>query len=126
MNVRQDIFPQSKWKTRKLYYSRIIPLSPGPGADVRGKKNFGHMWSISVGQLYPGLEGLKKEGLINMLEAPSENGGPRKKLYSITKKGRKELMRWLASPPGKPMLIRASFQLFPVALKEMGLDHLIV
>ena len=76
------------------------------------EKNFGHMWSINFGQIYPSLKELKKEGLIDMLEvAPSENGGPHKKLYSITKKGVDELSRWIAAPPGKPMLIRDPFLL---------------
>jgi DNA-binding PadR family transcriptional regulator len=76
------------------------------------EKNFGHMWSINFGQIYPSLKELKKDGLINMLEvAPSENGGPDKKLYSITAKGKDEFMRWLAAPPQKPMLIRDPFLL---------------
>ena len=76
------------------------------------EKNFGHMWSINFGQIYPCLKELEKEGLIDMLEvAPSENGGPRKKLYSISKKGRDEFMRWLSDPPEKPMLIRDPFLL---------------
>ncbi len=52
------------------------------------ERNFGHMWSINFGQVYPSLKNLGKEGLINMVEvAPSKNGGPHKKLYSITEKG---------------------------------------
>jgi DNA-binding PadR family transcriptional regulator len=76
------------------------------------EKNFGHMWSINFGQIYPGLKELKNEGLINMLElTPSENGGPHKKLYSITQKGKDEFSRWLAAPPPKTMLIRDPFLL---------------
>jgi DNA-binding PadR family transcriptional regulator len=77
--------------------------------------NFGHMWSINFGQIYPNLKDLEKDGFINMLEvAPSENGGPHKKLYSITEKGIDEFSRWLAESPGKPMLIRDPFLLkFP-------------
>jgi PadR family transcriptional regulator, regulatory protein AphA len=76
------------------------------------EKNFGHMWSINFGQIYPPLQELKKEELINMLEiTPSENGGPHKKLYSITQKGKDEFSRWLAALPQKPMLIRDLFLL---------------
>jgi DNA-binding PadR family transcriptional regulator len=76
------------------------------------EKNFGHMWSINFGQIYPSLKELKKDSLINMLELmPSENGGPHKKLYSITSKGKDEFSRWLAAPPQKPMLIRDPFLL---------------
>ncbi len=76
------------------------------------EKNFGHMWSINFGQIYPSLRQLQEEGLVNMLEiAPSENGGPQKKLYSITPKGRKALSKWLTEPPGKTILIRDPFLL---------------
>jgi DNA-binding PadR family transcriptional regulator len=88
-------------------------------ADMHGyrikehiEKNFGHMWSINFGQIYPNLKDLEEEGLINMLEvAPSEDGGPHKKLYSITEKGIVEFSRWLAESPRKPMLIRDPFLL---------------
>ncbi|MDY0045188.1 MAG: PadR family transcriptional regulator, partial [Syntrophales bacterium] len=76
------------------------------------ENNFGHMWSINFGQIYPGLKELKNSGLIDMVDVtPSDNGGPRKKLYSITEKGRDEFMQWLTSPPLKPMLIRDAFLL---------------
>ncbi|MHB8896500.1 MAG: PadR family transcriptional regulator, partial [Candidatus Geothermincolia bacterium] len=55
------------------------------------ENNFGHMWSINHGQIYQNLKKMEDEGLISMVElAPSENGGPHKKLYSITDKGRRE------------------------------------
>ena len=76
------------------------------------EKNFSHMWSINFGQIYPNLKDLEADGFISMLEvAPSEDGGPHKKLYSITDKGIDEFSRWLAESPGKPMLIRDPFLL---------------
>ncbi|MHB8895762.1 MAG: hypothetical protein ACYC99_11385, partial [Candidatus Geothermincolia bacterium] len=41
--------------------------------------------------------------------APSENGGPHKKLYSITDKGRREFSEWLAADPEGRMLLRDPF-----------------
>jgi PadR family transcriptional regulator, regulatory protein AphA len=87
------------------------------------EKNFGHMWSINFGQIYPCLKELKNEGLINMMElTPSENGGPHKKLYSITQEGKDEFSRWLAAPPQKPMLIRDPF-LLKFAFFSFGEDE---
>jgi DNA-binding PadR family transcriptional regulator len=43
--------------------------------------------------------------------APSEAGGPQKKLYSITERGINEFSRWLAESPQRPMLIRDTFLL---------------
>ncbi len=74
------------------------------------EKNFNHMWSVNFGQIYPNLKELAEAGFINMHEvAPSEDGGPHKKMYSITDKGVVEFSRWLAESPQKPMLIRDSF-----------------
>ena len=87
------------------------------------EKNFGHMWSINFGQIYPSLKELNKDGLIHMLEvAPSENGGPHKKLYSITPKGKDKFSQWLAAPPQKPMLIRDPF-LLKFAFFGFGADE---
>ena len=70
------------------------------------------MWSIHFGQIYPNLKELEEEGFINMLEvAPSENGGPHKKIYSITERGIDEFSRWFAESPQKPMLTRDPFLL---------------
>lgn len=79
------------------------------------EKNFEHMWSINFGQIYPNLKELEKDGFIRMLEVlPSENGGPHKKLYSITDKGREEFIRWLSESPPQQILIRDPFMLrFP-------------
>ncbi len=79
------------------------------------EKNFGHMWSANFGQIYPNLKDLEKDGLIAMLEvAPSDDGGPQKKLYSITEKGMDEFLRWLSESPERTMLIRDPFLLrFP-------------
>ncbi|HNW28183.1 MAG TPA: PadR family transcriptional regulator [Spirochaetota bacterium] len=76
------------------------------------EKNFGHMWSINFGQIYPNLKDLEKDGLIRMIElSPSDDGGPHKKLYSITEKGVEEFSRWLSESPERPMLIRDPFLL---------------
>lgn len=75
-------------------------------------KNFGHMWSVNFGQIYPNLKDLEKDKFISMMEvSPSEDGGPHKKLYSITEKGIDEFSRWLAESTQKPMLIRDQFLL---------------
>jgi PadR family transcriptional regulator, regulatory protein AphA len=76
------------------------------------EKNFGHMWSINFGQIYPNLKDLQQEGHIEMRELmPSDDGGPHKKLYSITEKGRDEFSRWLGESPERTMLLRDPFLL---------------
>ncbi|MBC7248317.1 MAG: PadR family transcriptional regulator [Actinobacteria bacterium] len=74
--------------------------------------NFGHMWTINYGQIFTALRKMEDEGLVVMRDlVPSDNGGPRRKVYSITPAGREEFSRWLASAPEKEMLIRDPFLL---------------
>jgi len=76
------------------------------------ERNFGHMWTINYGQIFKSLKDMEEEGLVSMQKVvPSEDGGPHKKLYSITPRGREEFARWLASAPEKGMLIRDPFLL---------------
>lgn len=74
------------------------------------ENNFGHMWSINYGQIYPNLKKLREDGLISMKEIV-QNGkkGPPRKLYAITPKGRREFARWLENFPEKPMILRDPF-----------------
>ncbi len=100
-------------------------------ADMHGyrikehlEKNFGHMWSVNFGQIYPNLRELESDELITMLELrSSEHGGPHKKLYSITEKGKGEFARWLAESPEKQMLLRDPF-LLKFAFMGFGNDRL--
>jgi DNA-binding PadR family transcriptional regulator len=74
------------------------------------ERNFGHMWSINYGQIYPNLKKLEEEGLITMKEVvQNDEKGPPRKLYSITQKGREEFVRWLESSPEKSMILRDPF-----------------
>jgi DNA-binding PadR family transcriptional regulator len=100
-------------------------------ADMHGyrikehlEKNFGHMWSVNFGQIYPNLKELESEEFITMVELrSSENGGPYKKLYSITERGKEEFARWLAESPDKQMLLRDPF-LLKFAFMGFGNDRL--
>lgn len=74
------------------------------------EQNFGYMWSINYGQIYPNLKKLKNEGLIRMTEiVQNDEKGPPRKLYSITLKGEKAFSEWLETSPEKPMLLRDPF-----------------
>ncbi len=76
------------------------------------ERNFGHMWTINYGQISTALRKMEEEGLVVMREVePSDNGGPHRKVYSITEAGKEEFARWLASDPERDMLIRDPFLL---------------
>lgn len=74
------------------------------------EQNFGHMWSINYGQIYPNLKKMLEEGLIDVEEENRIGGkGPPRKLYSITDKGKEIFAQWLASSPEREMLLRDPF-----------------
>ncbi|MFH1985548.1 MAG: PadR family transcriptional regulator [Pseudomonadota bacterium] len=74
------------------------------------ERNFGHMWSINYGQIYPNLKKLKDDGLITMAEEVCEGEkGPPRKLYTITEEGRRAFRQWLTESPERGMLLRDPF-----------------
>ena len=74
------------------------------------EQNFGHMWSINYGQIYPNLKKLSNDGLIRMAEiVQNAEKGPPRKLYSITEKGKDAFGQWLETSPEKAMLLRDPF-----------------
>jgi len=74
------------------------------------ESNFGHMWSINYGQIYPNLKELLKEGFVQMREFNQVGEkGPHRKLYSLTDAGRAAFSRWLAEAPEKNMILRDPF-----------------
>jgi PadR family transcriptional regulator AphA len=74
------------------------------------ENQFGHMWTINYGQIYPNLKKLKEEGLVTMIEdANHGEKGPSRKMYSITEKGNRVFREWLESLPEKNMILRDPF-----------------
>ena len=74
------------------------------------ERNFGFMWSINFGQIYPNLKQLEEDGLISMIEINNVGKkGPSRKQYSITEKGRKDFSDWLSSTPERRLLLRDPF-----------------
>lgn len=54
-------------------------------------------WNASLSQIYPTLNNMSEEGLVKSEEVELESS-LNKKIYSITPKGKEELVKWLASP----------------------------
>jgi PadR family transcriptional regulator AphA len=60
-----------------------------------------YFWSESEGQIYPALAWCVKEKLATCKEQPATKSNRHKKIYSITTKGRNELIAWLKKTPQK-------------------------
>jgi DNA-binding PadR family transcriptional regulator len=89
------------------------------------ERNFGHMWSINCGQIYPNLKMMEEKGLVTATQIPQQ-GRPNKRLYSITPEGKAAFKRWLESNPEKKMILRDPFLMrlvfFGFGKKERALE----
>ena len=78
----------------------LLSIEPMSGYDIRRNldESLSHFWSESYGQIYPALKRLEADKLI----VPVKQAVPasrRKRLYTLTPRGRARLRSWLAEPP---------------------------
>jgi DNA-binding PadR family transcriptional regulator len=57
-----------------------------------------HFWPADQSQIYRTLARLTEQGFVEMEKIPQQDR-PDRKVYSITERGRAELLTWLAGPP---------------------------
>jgi PadR family transcriptional regulator, regulatory protein AphA len=89
-------------RSRKLNATSYVVLgmlSYGPATSYQLKQRIGltigNFWAFAHSQLYDEPARLVAAGLVNQA---TEEGGRRKRTYSITDQGRKALSEWLAEP----------------------------
>ena len=97
--------------------------TPSTGYDLGKEFEQGarHFWFAEKSQIYPTLKRLEDRGLLKSREAPSERG-PKRRVYSLTSSGRKELGRWLSDGPhiGRERLAYIAQAAFLGALPDLG------
>jgi DNA-binding PadR family transcriptional regulator len=78
----------------------LLTVAPMSGYDLGQaiRTSVGYMWNESYGQIYPNLKKLEAAGFVES-KAERQKGKPERRIYSITKKGRKRLEAWLAMEP---------------------------
>lgn len=76
-------------------------LTDGPASGYDLKKcfesSFGHFFPAGYGSIYPALATLARNRMVEFEDVPQE-GKPDRKVYSITDKGREELLKGLSKP----------------------------
>jgi len=76
-------------------------LTDGPACGYDMKKcfesSFGHFFPAGYGSIYPALATLARNRMVEFEQVPQE-GKPDRKVYSITVKGREELLKGLLKP----------------------------
>lgn len=89
-------------RENKTRYALLGMLSYKPMSGYEMKKmsehSIGHFWNENFGNIYPVLKKLETEGMVTMVREDND-GGPSRKTYTITAKGKDVLVEWLAKPP---------------------------
>jgi PadR family transcriptional regulator, regulatory protein AphA len=87
----------------------ILSIAPGTGYDIKRYCDtvISNIWHENFGHIYPVLSTLFQEGLVELSEDAGIN---RKKIYSITTKGKEKFMDWLVMP-AEYQPIRSEFML---------------
>ena len=79
----------------------LLSSRPAHGYDLidcfRSRDQLGRMWTLSTSQLYAVLKRLEDEGAIKGKQVKSSDA-PDRIVYSVTKKGEKQLQNWLFDP----------------------------
>ena len=73
---------------------------PATGYDLKNvfSETVRHFWSARLSQIYPTLKRLEQQQMLRSRREPSPKG-PDRKVYTVTEKGRAELLTWLRSEP---------------------------
>lgn len=119
-------------KENKSRYAILGMLALGPASGYQIKKlmerSTSNFWSESYGQIYPILKGLTQEGL-TISSTEKQEGKPERNMYTLTKKGKEELVNWLGEtveevPERIELLLKLFFgQLLPVSANIAHIQH---
>ena len=76
----------------------LLAFQPRTGYDIKQltDRSTRFFWGASYGQIYPELKRLQAAGLVSSRDEP--RGEVRRRVYSVTRKGRDALEEWLAGP----------------------------
>ena len=87
----------------------MLRKKPKSGYDLKKELEnvIQYFWEADISRIYRSLGEMKKKGWV-VFETVIQEDSPNKKVYSLTKEGRKELQRWLAEP-GKPTSLHNPF-----------------
>ncbi|WP_434383137.1 PadR family transcriptional regulator [Melittangium boletus] len=78
----------------------MLCREPMSGYDLRSaiERSVGHFWQESYGNLYPTLERMAEEHLVELDPEASSRSGRVRKVYRVTAAGRSALVEWLRRP----------------------------
>ena len=104
--MARDEPAQPELKLHAYVVLGMLRVGVGSGYDIKQLVDLiaRHFWTISYPQIYPQLDHLEQHGLVAGRD--DSTSGRRRRIYSITPAGRRELDRWLADPEAPSLEIR--------------------
>lgn len=83
----------------------LLAIRPMSGYDISRsyQRALQRVWYAPVGQVYPTLRAMQREGLLDV-EIQVQESRPNRKEYRLTDDGREALLTWLNEPPGLPFM----------------------
>ncbi len=92
----------AKDNTTRYILLGLLSHEPMSGYDMKKRIDgtINQFWSVGYGQIYPTLNGLEEEGLIEKVMSEAAKG-PTRNVYAITESGREHLEKWLLLPEEK-------------------------
>ena len=85
----------------------LLADRPRHGYELRDlfEAALGGHWELNSGQIYSSLDRLSRDGLV-VEEGVERDGGPDKRLWSLTEQGERELEGWFNSPVPRDFRLR--------------------
>lgn len=83
----------------------LLAIRPMTGYDLSRsyRRALQQIWYAPLGQVYPTLRKMKRDGLLR-ISVKVQRHRPNRKVYSLTAEGRKLLVLWLAQPVALPRM----------------------
>ncbi len=109
-----------------LAYAILSALARKPCSGYELAEYLGAVWPAKHSQIYPLLTKLEKKEFLEF-EHVEQTGRPNKKIFSITEKGKEDLVKWLNESPADPV-VRDEFliKLYSIwMLDEEEAEHII-
>jgi len=83
----------------------LLAIRPMSGYDLSHsyQRALQQIWYAPLGQVYPTLRKMEKEGLLRFV-VEIQKDRPNRKVYRLTPEGRRLLVRWLSAPAALPYM----------------------
>jgi DNA-binding PadR family transcriptional regulator len=125
---RHSIGWKNLWSLTVLVFLRLKPMHPYELRSVIKLTHKDDFLQLNAGSIYNSIERLLKAGLIEIVETGRAGRRPERTIYTITRNGEEELVKWLRellrTPSSDPIPFYAALSFLPALEPSDALDQL--